>query len=139
MKEVEALHVASIRAARPCIYMESQYFTSPVIAAELAPDRVRAILGVEGMHAVTEHTITSVDAYLAELEKVKVDGYGVDDLEAQLDGRCVAVPLLGLQVAAGLSVSAPANRLPRELVPAVVAQLQRSAVELVKGYESILP
>jgi phosphatidylserine/phosphatidylglycerophosphate/cardiolipin synthase-like enzyme len=36
VKEVEALHAASIRGAKSCIYMESQYFTSPLIAAELA-------------------------------------------------------------------------------------------------------
>ena len=36
VREVEALHLASIRKARDCIYMENQYFTSPVIAAALA-------------------------------------------------------------------------------------------------------
>jgi phosphatidylserine/phosphatidylglycerophosphate/cardiolipin synthase-like enzyme len=36
VRETEALHVASIRAARACIYMENQYFTSPLIAEELA-------------------------------------------------------------------------------------------------------
>ena len=35
------------------------------------------------MEQLTERTITTVDAYLAELEKVRKDGYGVDDLEAQ--------------------------------------------------------
>ena len=36
VRENEALHVASIRAAKSCIYMENQYFTSPIVAAELA-------------------------------------------------------------------------------------------------------
>jgi phosphatidylserine/phosphatidylglycerophosphate/cardiolipin synthase-like enzyme len=36
VREVEALHLAAIRAARRCIYMENQYFTSPLIAAALA-------------------------------------------------------------------------------------------------------
>jgi hypothetical protein len=36
VRENEALHIASIRAAKACIYMENQYFTSPLIAAELA-------------------------------------------------------------------------------------------------------
>jgi phosphatidylserine/phosphatidylglycerophosphate/cardiolipin synthase-like enzyme len=34
--EVERLHLASIRDAKHCIYMENQYFTSPLIAAALA-------------------------------------------------------------------------------------------------------
>ena len=36
VREVEALHLESIRAARRCIYMENQYFTSPLIASALA-------------------------------------------------------------------------------------------------------
>ncbi|WP_372782591.1 phospholipase D-like domain-containing protein [Phenylobacterium sp.] len=36
VREVEALHLAAIREARACIYMENQYFTSPLIAGALA-------------------------------------------------------------------------------------------------------
>ncbi|MDB5442645.1 MAG: hypothetical protein JWP73_1021 [Phenylobacterium sp.] len=36
VREVEALHLESIRAAKRCIYMENQYFTSPLIASALA-------------------------------------------------------------------------------------------------------
>lgn len=36
IREVEALHLSSIAAARTTIYMENQYFTSPVIAESLA-------------------------------------------------------------------------------------------------------
>jgi phosphatidylserine/phosphatidylglycerophosphate/cardiolipin synthase-like enzyme len=49
VRECEALHVASIAAARRCIYMENQYLTSEVIAAALArrlaePDGPEVIL-----------------------------------------------------------------------------------------------
>jgi phosphatidylserine/phosphatidylglycerophosphate/cardiolipin synthase-like enzyme len=40
VRENEALHVDAIRRARRLIYLENQYFTSPVIAAALA-DRLR--------------------------------------------------------------------------------------------------
>jgi phosphatidylserine/phosphatidylglycerophosphate/cardiolipin synthase-like enzyme len=36
VREVEALHLAAIRSARRCIYLENQYFTSPLIAEALA-------------------------------------------------------------------------------------------------------
>ena len=36
VREVEALHLAAIAAARRCIYLENQYFTSPVLAEALA-------------------------------------------------------------------------------------------------------
>lgn len=36
LREVETLYLTSIAAARSCIYLENQYFTSPVIAEALA-------------------------------------------------------------------------------------------------------
>ena len=48
-RECEALHVAAIAAARRCVYLENQYFTSPLIADVLAarlvePDGPEVIL-----------------------------------------------------------------------------------------------
>ena len=36
VREVEALHLAAIAGARRCIYLENQYFTSPLLAEALA-------------------------------------------------------------------------------------------------------
>jgi phosphatidylserine/phosphatidylglycerophosphate/cardiolipin synthase-like enzyme len=49
VREVEALHLAAIAEARRCIYMENQYFTSPLICGALAarlaePDGPEVIL-----------------------------------------------------------------------------------------------
>src|SRR5699024_11609615 len=71
--------------------------------------------------------------YLAELETVREQGYGVDDQENQLAGRCVAVPLAGLPVPAAISVSAPAGRLPAHEVRHVAQQLRRAAEEIVRA------
>jgi phosphatidylserine/phosphatidylglycerophosphate/cardiolipin synthase-like enzyme len=60
IRETEALHVRSIRAARTCIYMESQYFTSPLIAAELAK-RLREPAGPEVVLISTEHSPSYFD------------------------------------------------------------------------------
>jgi IclR family acetate operon transcriptional repressor len=94
-----------------------------VIASQLEPERVTSILTAEGMPAMTDRTLSTIEDFLTEIKRVKTAKYAVDDMEAQDDGRCVAVPLLGLPVPAGLSVSAPANRLPRSMVPEVVRAL----------------
>jgi phosphatidylserine/phosphatidylglycerophosphate/cardiolipin synthase-like enzyme len=60
VRENEALHIASIRAARTCIYMESQYFTSPLIAAELAR-RLAEPDGPEVILISTEHSPSYFD------------------------------------------------------------------------------
>jgi phosphatidylserine/phosphatidylglycerophosphate/cardiolipin synthase-like enzyme len=60
IRENEALHVASIRAAKACIYMESQYFTSPLIADELAK-RLKEPDGPEVVIVSTEHSPSYFD------------------------------------------------------------------------------
>jgi len=39
----------------------------------------------------TDHTITDPDAFLAELERIRVRGYAVDDNEQEVGVRCLAV------------------------------------------------
>lgn len=60
LRENEALHVAAIRAATTCIYMENQYFTSPLIAGELAA-RLRETDGPEVVLITTEHSPSYFD------------------------------------------------------------------------------
>ncbi|MER7003858.1 IclR family transcriptional regulator [Dactylosporangium sp. NPDC000555] len=106
------------------------------IAAELPEERVRTILSAQQMQRYTPTTITSADRYLEELEKVRRDGYGVDDCENQPDGRCVAVALQGLPFPCGISVSAPARRLPAEKVDATAKALRRVAMRLVRDFHT---
>jgi IclR family acetate operon transcriptional repressor len=105
-----------------------------VIAGQLPTDQVRAILLREGMPSITSRTITAVDDYLRDVERAHERGYAFDDSEGQEDGRCVAVALTGLDVPAGLSLSAPARRLPRHRVADVGAQLHYWEKQLILRY-----
>ncbi|HEY5288856.1 MAG TPA: phospholipase D-like domain-containing protein [Caulobacteraceae bacterium] len=60
VRENEALHIASIRAATACIYMENQYFTSPLIASELAK-RLAEPDGPEVILISTQHSPSYFD------------------------------------------------------------------------------
>jgi phosphatidylserine/phosphatidylglycerophosphate/cardiolipin synthase-like enzyme len=60
VREVEALHIAAIEAARDCIYMENQYFTAPVIAQALAR-RLRDPKGPEVILVSAEHSPSYFD------------------------------------------------------------------------------
>ncbi len=102
------------------------------ICANLPEDRVRSILAAAGMPRFTDATITDPDAYLAELDRVRANGYGLDDAENQPAGRCVAVAVEGVGLPAGISVSAPADRFPPERTDEIVAQLRRVARSLTR-------
>ncbi|MTD56998.1 helix-turn-helix domain-containing protein [Amycolatopsis sp. RM579] len=101
------------------------------ITAHLTEDRVRGLLARSGMPPRTAATITTVDQYLAELEGVRTLGYAVDNLENEVDGRCVAVPLLGTSVPAAISLSAPAARFPAKDVGRAAKALLDIATRIV--------
>jgi phosphatidylserine/phosphatidylglycerophosphate/cardiolipin synthase-like enzyme len=60
VRENEALHIAAIRDAKACIYMENQYYTSPLIARELAK-RLAEPSGPEVILISTEHSPSYFD------------------------------------------------------------------------------
>lgn len=106
------------------------------MCAQLPPDRVRAILSATRLPSFTSTTITDPVALTEELDRVREQGYAVDDMENQSDGRCVAVAIEGLPFRAGVSVSAPASRLSREQVAETAKALRRVAVSLSKQMRS---
>jgi IclR family acetate operon transcriptional repressor len=127
VESMRSMRLAARRGDRDPIHSTA---LGKAIAADLPPDRVRAILSTEGMPKMTAHTLTTQRAYFAALEEVRRQGYALDDGENESDGRCVAVALHGLRIPAAISLSAPATRLPLERVPDAVGALTRATEQL---------
>lgn len=106
------------------------------MCAQLGADRVRAILEAAGMPSRTSAAITSQEEFFAELDRVRAQGYAVDDEENQPDGRCVAVAIPGLPFPAGISISAPVSRFHARDVPGAAQQLSNIATSLAKQMQS---
>ena len=70
VREVEALHLAGIAAARRCIYMENQYFTSMPIAGALAR-RLAEPDGPEVVLIGTEHSPSYFDQATMDRTRVR--------------------------------------------------------------------
>jgi phosphatidylserine/phosphatidylglycerophosphate/cardiolipin synthase-like enzyme len=70
IREVERLHLAGIAAARRCIYMENQYFTSPLIAGALAR-RLAEPGGPEVVLIGTEHSPSYFDQATMDRTRVR--------------------------------------------------------------------
>jgi IclR family transcriptional regulator, acetate operon repressor len=89
-----------------------------------------------GLPARTEHTITSEEALLPELELVRRRGYAVDDAEQEVGVRCVAVPVEVAQLRVAISVSGPTARVTDERVAEIAPALQRVASRLATHQRS---
>ena len=91
----------------------------------------RARLDPSRWRAYTPATITSPDAYDAELARVRRDGYAVDREEYAAGFACVCAPIAdpGGRVSAAIAVSLPAARLRDELdrLAADVTDVARTA------------
>lgn len=83
-----------------------------VILADRPWDEVQQILSSRGMPAITSNTITSIEAFKAELTRVAAQGYAYDMEEAVEELCCVAAPIRDHsgEVVAALSLSVPAYR-----------------------------
>lgn len=118
-------------------------FTAPGSRAPLHATGVGKVLlayrGVpEGLPLTpyTPFTLTRREDLLRELEKVRRQGYALDNEEKELGVRCVAAPVFGPggEVVAALSLSAPASRLSPEaahaLAPRVLEAARRASLRL---------
>ena len=84
------------------------------------------------LEPLTSLSITDRDAFRAEIEKVRRQGYAVMDEENELGMRAVAVPVFNSQgtAFASLATAVPVFRLSMEALVALVPLLQAAAVEL---------
>jgi IclR family KDG regulon transcriptional repressor len=82
--------------------------------------------------SITRYTIVDLDRFQQELDRVKRQGFAIDEEENEIGGRCVAAPVFdhqGYPVAA-ISISVPIQRLPREKIPDFGEKVKEAAREI---------
>jgi DNA-binding IclR family transcriptional regulator len=80
----------------------------------LAFQDIRFIEGIiaEGLPKLARNTITDSDKFRQELQRIRSQGYAIDDREFADNMRCIAVPVFegGGRVNGGISISGPDSR-----------------------------
>ncbi len=97
------------------------------ILAHMPEDAVRGLLGRTGMPRRTEHTLTTPERLIADLDQVRQRGYAIDDGEHELGVRCVAVAVQPAPRPMALSISGPLPRVSDEVVMRAVPVLADAA------------
>ncbi len=82
------------------------------ILAYLPKERVKDIIDNQGLNEKSPHTITDEDDLFEELERIRENGYALDDGE-QMEGlRCVGAPIISDdEVIGAISISGPKGRI----------------------------
>lgn len=102
------------------------------ILATLSDEEVRAVWQSSDVHAYTEHTIVSEQAFLREIAAIRREGVSMDNEENELGVRCVAaaIPDYSGRAAYALSISAPLSRMSNERVRELSAMLLTARNEI---------
>jgi IclR family acetate operon transcriptional repressor len=100
------------------------------LLAQLPAGSVRDIVSRTGMPAQTERSITDPDRLGEELDRIRRQGYGLDDAEQEIGVRCIAVPVVGAPTPTAISVSGPEGRITPPSIPHIVEKL-KAAVPLI--------
>ncbi|GLZ36075.1 IclR family transcriptional regulator [Lentzea sp. NBRC 105346] len=80
-----------------------------ILLADLSPVELQKVLASMEFTPLTANTLTSPDAYMAELLLVRQRGYAVDNAEHEDFIHCIAAPIRGArgEVLAAVSMSVP--------------------------------
>mgnify|MGYP000855191965 CR=1 FL=1 len=79
-------------------------------------EKLDKLITDKGLPAFTDKTITTKEALLSELEKIRLQDYALDNEECEIGARCIAAPIKDYteKTIACISVSGPVSRLTQE-------------------------
>ena len=111
-----------------------------VLVANIAQEKLERILSERGMEKRTPKTITTLPRLLKELEKVRTQGYAVDDEENNLGARCLGAPIFNQQgeVEASVGLSGTINQVNAQTMPRILDALKDAArhISMQLGYRT---
>jgi DNA-binding IclR family transcriptional regulator len=112
-----------------------------VLVAWMPRQEVEDILREKGLKKRTPRTIGGHGKFFAELERVRLQGYAVDDEENSLGARCVAAPVFDLlgRVEFALGVSGTVSQMDDDTLPRVVEHLKDTARRLSRQIQRVGP
>jgi IclR family pca regulon transcriptional regulator len=92
---------------------------------------LRALLGKEPYPTLGPNSITTLDGLVAELDRVRQQGYAINDEELAVGLRSTAAPLRNAEgkIVAAINVSVPSARVSREELEADLAPLVRRTAQ----------
>lgn len=105
-----------------------------VLLGRCTPQELQHYFSTTHFEALTSKTITDIHSFRQEIQKVREQGYAIDDEENEEGLRCVAVPIFNEmgEIQASISVSGPITRLDWDTIEVCKNELTKRA-ELIKA------
>lgn len=142
--EGDVLYLARVPAAKELrVYAITGTRNAPhstavgkILLAALPEEAVRALYTNRPLEALTTRTITTMDALLAELARVRAQSYAVDDEEFATGRRCIAAPVRDEsgQTIAAISLSSVPASLPASEFAHAVRLVEQFATHISRTF-----
>jgi DNA-binding IclR family transcriptional regulator len=100
------------------------------------PDKeVSRLIKLKGLAKVTGETLTTKAGLMGELQKVRQQGWALDNQENEIEGRCIGAPIHGPadKLVAALSISGPVFRMDLARAKSLVGDLKAACAEITKA------
>ncbi|MGD9568445.1 MAG: IclR family transcriptional regulator [Sedimentibacter sp.] len=83
--------------------------------------QLNQMIAVKGLKSLMPNTITSKEELLKELEKIKAQGYALDNEECELGARCLSVGIKDFsgKYVAGISISRPTTHMTADYIETI--------------------
>ena len=111
------------------------------IVAHISPEQLEQIVKKSGMEKRTPKTITTLPRLLKDLEKVRTEGYAIDDEENNLGARCVGAAIFDDRgtVLASLGLSGTTQQVSTQTMPRILEALKDAARHISMGMGHRVP
>ncbi len=111
------------------------------LLSALTAREVASLVRRTGLKPLTKNTISTPSALLLELDKVRSQGYAIDNEEQALGLRCIAANIYDEHnnAIAAVSISGPSVRMPLERVAALSAAVMDTASQITDAIGGVAP
>ena len=97
------------------------------VLAELDDARILKLVTQSGLPAPTGNSAATLSAVFANVERVRADGYAVDDEEFEIGIRSVAMAVPGAPTPMAVGISGPVARMGKDVIARAVPALEKAA------------
>jgi DNA-binding IclR family transcriptional regulator len=103
-----------------------------IFLAGLPEKEFLRLIKMKGLPRLTEHTLTTRAAVIEEINRVRKQGWAIDNQENEIEGRCIGAPVRTAdgRVLAALSISGPVFRMDMVRAKSLVPQLKEFCAEI---------
>lgn len=127
----QSVRMASKVGNRRCVHTTA---LGKVLLSSMTDPEIRRLIQLKGLTRMTPNSIVTQSALVAEMHTIRKQGFAIDNQENEMEGRCVALPILGASdPAAALSISGPLFRMDLRRVRSLVPVLRKACQEITKA------